>query len=212
DGIDEDSYTRQYVNDHRYWIAPLSPINSGDTFWTPLFGGAATSPGYVVVDAENPSKDAQLKLGFEISLFTDQHWSMNLLRKVYQEGYNNGLLEEPIFEVDDNWKPFYTISYVKRAFGDMVGRRLESVIAVDVSKSTPVIQEYELNKKPGWIDRVVADDLVKEWASDWGMYAGDYARNHYWKVAFGINGTGTMKPADVELNYTTDHHNVWVVP
>jgi len=211
-GINPATYTLQYVNGHRYWLAPLSPINTGDTFWTPLFGGAATSPGYVVVDAENPSKDAWLKTGYEISLFTDQPWTMSLERSVYLAGFNNGLLEEPIFEVDDDWKPYYTISYVKRAFGGMSGRTLDHVIAVDVSKKTPVLKEYTLADKPKWIDRVVADDLVKEWATDWGMYNGEYARDHYWSVAFGINKTGTMKPADFELAYTTDDHNVWVVP
>lgn len=211
-GIDKDTYTLQYVDKHRYWIAPLQPINSGDTFWTPLFGGRATSPGYVVVDAENPGKDAWLKTGFEISLFTSQSWSMDLCRYVYQHGYNDGLLEEPIFEVDDDWQPFYTISYVKRAFGGMTGRTLEKVIAINVSKKQPVITEYPVTDHPKWIDRTVADDLVKEWATDWGMYGGAYARDNFWHVAFGIDKTGTMKPVDLELAYTKDAHNVWVVP
>jgi hypothetical protein len=211
-GIDPDTYVLQYVKGHRYWIAPLRPINTGDTFWTPLFGGQATSPGYVVVDAENPGKDAWLKTGFEISLFTTEQWSMNLLRYAYQHGYSHGLLEEPIFEVDDDWQPHYTISYVHRAFGGMTGRTLEKVIAVDVSKKTPVISEYELADKPKWVDRVVADDLVKEWANDWGMYGGQYARENFWNIVFNINRTGTMQAADLELAYTKDDHNVWVVP
>ncbi len=211
-GVDKDTYTLQYVDNHRYWIAPLKPINSGDTFWTPLFGGRATSPGYVVVDAENPGKDAWLKTGFEISLFTTESWSMDLLRYAYQHGYSDGLLEEPIFEVDDSWQPYYTISYVKRAFGGMTGRTLEKVIAINVSKKEPVITEYPVTDHPKWIDRTVADDLVKEWAKDWGMYGGAYAREHFWSVAFGINQSGTMKPADLELAYTKDSHNVWVVP
>ncbi len=221
-GINENTYTLQYVNGHRYWLAPLHPLNSGDTFWTPLFGGRATSPGYVVVDAENPNKDAWLVTHFkgkdgkdvpiEISLFVDQPWSMNLERFIYQAGYNHGLLEEPIFEVNDNWEPFYTLSYVKRAFGGMTGRSLEKVIVVNVSKSDPTVEDFDLDKKPEWVDRVVADDLVKEWATDWGMYGGEYARKNFWSVAFGFNKTGTMEPADQELNYTKDHHNVWVVP
>lgn len=214
-GIDPETYVLQYVKGHRYWIAPLSPINSGDTFWTPLFGGVATSPGYVVVDAENPGKDAWLKTGYQISLFTNQSWGMNLLRWVYVRGYTEGMLEEPIFEVDDDWRPFYTISYVKRPFGQMAGRKLEKVIAVDVSKETPSLTQYELAEKPKWIDRVVADDLVKEWAADWGMYGGDFCKKsswNFWQVAFGINKTNTMQPADVENLYTKDEHNVWVVP
>lgn len=210
--INVETYTLQYVEGHRYWIAPLTPVNSGDTFWTPLFGGSTTSPGYVVVDAENPEKDAWLRTGYEISLFTDQRWSLNLLRYVYQHGYNNGILDEPIFEVDDEWNPYYTIGYIKRPFGGMSGSQLDKVIAVNVSKATPKLEVYELKDKPTWLDRVVSDQLVKEWASDWGMYGGEYARQNFWSVAFGINKTGTMDPTDLELAYTKDDHNVWVVP
>lgn len=210
--VDPDTYVLQYVKGHRYWIAPLRPVNSGDNFWTPLMGGRATSPGYVVVDAENPGKDAWLKTGFEISIFTTEAWSMNLERFVYQAGYRDGLLEEPIFEVDDDWQPHYTISYVHKAFGGMTGRTLEKVIAVDVSKKEPKISEFALADKPKWIDRVVSDDLVREWATDWGMYGGQFARDNFWSVAFGFNRTGTMEPAALELAYTKDDHNVWVVP
>lgn len=211
-GIDKDTYTLQYVNGHRYWLAPLRPINSGDNFWTPLTGGMAYSPGYVVVDAENPGKDAWLKTGYRIGLFTTENWSMSLLRHVYQKGYNDGLLEEPIFEVDDNWNPHYTISYVRRAFGGMSGRTLEKVITVDVTKEVPVVAEFPVDGKPAWVDRIVADDLVKEWANDWGWYGGKYAREHFWKVCFGISAEGTMKPTEPELAYTKDDHNVWVIP
>lgn len=210
--INTELYTLQYVKGHRYWIAPLTPVNNGDTFWTPLFGGRATSPGYVVVDAEDPEKDAWLKTGFEISVFTDQPWSMNLLRYVYQSGYNSGILDEPIFEVDDEWQPFYTIGYIKRPFGGVAGRELKQVIAVNVAKAEPTIAVYDLKDKPVWLDRVVSDDLVKEYATDWGMYGGEFARQNFWSVFFGVNKTGTMMPTDHELSYTRDDHNVWVVP
>ncbi len=212
--INKDTYTLQYVDGHRYWIAPLSPINSGDTFWTPLFGGRATSPGYVVVDAENPGKDAFLKLGYKISLFTDQSWGMNLERFVYQQGFNDGMLQEPIFEVTDDWSPYYTISYVERPFGGVAGRNVKKVIAVNVSKETPTIETFDLDNKPEWIDRVIADDLVTEWATDWGMYGGDFAKatwGNHWRVVFNIDRTGTMEPAAAHLNYTKGGHNVWVV-
>lgn len=210
--INHDTYTLQYVGGHRYWIAPLTPVNTGDTFWTPLFGGMAHSPGYVVVDAENPSKDAWLKLGFEISVFVDQRWSMNLSRWVYQQGYRDGTLDSPIFEVDDNWQPYYTIGYVRKAFGDVSGNNLEKVLAVNVSKAKPVLEEHAVDKKPEWVDRVISKELVKEWATDWGWYGGEYARDNHWSVVFNVNRTGTMAPADYELAYTKDHHNVWVVP
>lgn len=211
-GINEDTYVLQHVQGHRYWIAPLRPINSGDTFWTPLTGGRATSPGYVVVDAENPSRDAWLKLGFEISLFEDLPWSMKLTRFVYQRGYQHGLLEEPIFEVDDDWQPHYTITYVKRAFGNIVGQRAEKVIAVSVAKGEPRIEEYALDNKPKWIDRVMSEGLVRDYADHWGMYGGEFARKNFWSVFWGINRTGTMQSTELELSYTRDDHNVWVIP
>lgn len=210
--INKDTYTLQYVGGHRYWIAPLTPVNTGDTFWTPLFGGTTTSPGYVVVDAENPHKDAWLKLGYEISLWTDQNWTLNLSRFVYQHGFREGALDTPIFEVDDNWQPHWTIGYVRKQFGDVSGNKLEKVIVVNVSKSTPVLEGFDADKKPEWVDRINSRSLVSQWASDWGWYGGEFAKANHWSVVFNLNRTGTMKPADFELAYTKDHHNVWIVP
>lgn len=210
--INPETYTLQAVKGHRYWIAPLTPANNGDTFWSPLFGNYATTPGYVVVDAEDPEKDAELKTGFNIRLFVDQKWVNNLERFVYQQGFKDGILDEPIFEVDDNWVPHYTIGYISRPFGGVSGKKLEKVIAVDVAAPDAKITVYELKDKPTWVDRVVSDDLVKEYATDWGMYGGEFARENTWSVIFGNNKTGTMEPADIELAYTKDEHNAWVVP
>ncbi|MBC7996783.1 MAG: YIP1 family protein [Leptolyngbya sp.] len=211
-GIDKDAYTLQSVSGHRYWIAPLEPINSGDTYWSPLLGDYAISPGYVVVDAENPEEKPLLKLGFKIRLFVGQNWVNNLSRYVYQRGYDEGDLDEPIFEVDDKWVPHYTIGYIRRPFGGVSGSVLEKVIAVDVADEEAKLHVFDLHKKPEWIDRVVSDDLVKEYAEDWGMYGGDFARENTWKVIFGINKTGTREPSDIDLAYTREDHNVWVVP
>lgn len=211
-GIDRDAYTLQSVSGHRYWIAPLEPVNSGDIYWSPLVGDYAVSPGYVVVDAENPDEKPLLKLGFKIRLFVGQNWVNNLKRYVYQRGYDEGDLDEPIFEVDDKWVPHYTIGYIRRPFGGVSGSVLEKVIAVDVADEDAKLHVFDLHKKPDWIDRVVSDDLVKEYAEDWGMYGGQFARENTWKVIFGINKTGTREPSDIDLAYTKEDHNVWVVP
>lgn len=218
--LDPNSYTLQSVNGHRYWIAPLTLTNAGDTFWTPLFGNVATSPGYVAVDAEDPDADPELKLNFKIPLFTDQRWCLNLQRHLYQLGYTDGVLDDPTLEVDDNWQPYWVVTYVKPAFGGVAGRKIDRVILVKVSGEQPEVITYDPNNaddraKYSWVDRVVSHDTVKSWAAGWGMWQGKFANSsmwNHWRVRLGLRADDTMKPADIELCYTTKQENVWVIP
>ncbi|MDR3616590.1 MAG: hypothetical protein P4L53_23725 [Candidatus Obscuribacterales bacterium] len=212
--------TLQAVKGHRYYAAPLVPTNSGDTTWTPFFGGRATSPGYVLVDAEDKEATPELHDGFHISLFEDMPFSMNLERFAYQAGYDKGDLDNATFEVDDNLQPHYTITYVTPAFGDITGRKVSKVLVVDVANEEPAIHAYA----PGdaaikWVDRVISEDLVKTYAKDWGIYGQAYSQSGFWawaSIFFDISGQDTMVPAGgnegTMLSYTKDDHNVWVVP
>jgi len=76
--LDVGNIQLQTIKHHRYYVALLEPIDTGDKFWTPLFGGRVASPGYIVVDAENESATPQLHDGFQITLFENIPFAMNL--------------------------------------------------------------------------------------------------------------------------------------
>jgi hypothetical protein len=212
--------TLQGIKGHRYYAAPLVPTNSNDTTWTPLFGGRATSPGYVLVDAEDKEAAPELHDGFKINLFEDMAFGMNLERFAYQAGYDKGDLDNATFEVDDNLQPHWTITYVTPAFGNITGKKVEKVLVIDVATDQPTIHAYN----PGdaaikWVDRVISADVIKTYAKDWGIYGQAYSQSSFgaWlQIAMGFSKQDTKVPADgaegLMLSYTKDDHNVWVVP
>lgn len=210
--IDPDSYVLQAVQGHRYWIAPLVFANSADDFWGPLTGSLSESPGYVVVDAQNPDKDAWVKLDFHMTLLENGSFSQNLSRHLYQNGYNNGFFVETKFEVDDDWKPHYVVTYAKNTFEGVGGRVIDKVIVVDIGAATPVVKDYELGKEPSWVERAMPVTLLKGYAEDYGYWNNDYARQHPWMAFFGFRKDGSIQPSEYDMNYTTDNHSVWVIP
>jgi len=212
--------TLQAIRGHRYYAAPLVPTNSSDTFWTPLFGGRSESPGYVLVDAENKEAQAELHDGFHITLFEDMPFSMNLERFAYQAGFDKGNLDNATFEVDDNYQPHWTITYITPAFGNITGDKISKVLVVDVATANPGVHAYDQGDPAiKWVDRVVSADLIKTYANDWGVYGQKYSNQsfgNWFKIWIGISKQDTMVPADGDsalmLSYTKDEHSIWVVP
>ncbi len=212
--------TLQAIKGHRYYAAPLVPTNSGDTFWTPLFGGRTESPGYVLVDAEDKEAHPQLKDGFHITLFDDMPWGMNLSRFAYQAGYDKGELTNATFEVDDELQPHYSITYVTPAFGNIVGSKISKVLLVDVATAEPKLTAYEQGAPEiKWVDRVVSSSLIRQYAKDWGLYGQTYSQSGFgaWlQVWIGISKQDAMTPADGDegqlLSYTKDEHSIFIVP
>ncbi len=205
---DSSAYVLQCVRGHRYWIAPLEFTNTSDQ----LNFSSPESPGYVVVDAEDPNQPASVKLDFHITVFADGDFGQNLKRYLYQEGYTEGYFLDPKFEVDDDWKPHWIVSYATRPFGGITGYQISKVLVVDVSQAQPKTTSYDLGKQPSWIDRVMPKELLDDYVENWGKYGGAFARDNFWSVAFGWRKDGTTMAADWDLNYTTDEHSVWVIP
>jgi hypothetical protein len=211
--IDNESYTLQSVKGHRYWIAPLVIFNTKDV-WT---FGEPEAPGYVVVDAENPEAEAELKTGYHINLWPDQAWRLNLKRFMYLRGYTDGRFAKPKFEVDDNWQPYWVVSYIKKTFGGGTsGEVLSKVILVKLD-SEPTISDYDPNNpedraKHAWVDRAMPSDLVSEYLSQWGYYDHNYARQNSFSNWAGFDKKETTQPAEIELSYTVGEENVYLVP
>jgi hypothetical protein len=210
--IDPNSYVLQAVQGHRYWIAPLIFANSADDYWGPLMGNYSASPGYVVVDAQNPDRDAWVKLDFKMSLLKDGNFGQNLSRHLYQNGYNDGKFVEVKFEVDDNWQPHYIVSYAKNTFEGVGGLVIDKIIVVEVATAQPKVSEYKLGEEPAWVERAMPLTLIEGYVNDWGYYNNTYAKENGWMVWFGFRKDESIKASEYDQNYTTDNHSVWVIP
>ncbi len=196
--LEEDQYALQSVDQHLYWIAPLLYNN----VFTNLSN--SNTPGYVVVDAESPDAQAQLRTGsqYQLHYVPGALFNQDLMRHVYLSGYTNGNLLDPTLEVDDSWKPYFTISLMQPSRG-FTGDLLARVLLVDPQSGN--IQSYDPPNVPSWVDRVMPASTVTDYLTWWGKYA-----NAPW---FNPSGSGQQSPVgDPELVYNDVDKPVWLVP
>ena len=190
-------YTLQSVRGHLYWIAPLVYNN----VWANL--GHWESPGYVVVDAEDPNAAPQLRTGYHMRYLPDALFNQDLLRHVYLSGYTNGNLADPTLEVDDSWRPYFTISLMQPTRG-FTGDVTQRVLVVD--SQTGAIANDALNAVPSWVDRIIPADSVDQYLTWWGKYS-----HAPW---FNPSGQNQQLPATntPELVYNQVDQPVWLEP
>ena len=196
--LEQDEYALQSINRHLYWVAPLvynnlfTNLNNSDT------------PGYVVIDAEDPDTQPQLRTGpqYQLHYIPGAIFNQDLLRHVYLSGYTNGNLVDPTLEVRDDWKPFFTISLMQPSRG-FTGDELVKVLLVDPQSGD--VQSYDPQDVPSWVDRVMPSSTVTQYLTWWGQY-----ENAPW---FNPSGSGQQAPAgDPELVYNDVDQPVWLVP
>jgi hypothetical protein len=155
-------YTLQSVDGHLYWIAPLVYNN----VWANL--GNWQSPGFVAVDAEDPNVPSKLHVGLHMRYLPDALFNQDLLRHVYLSGYTNADLADPTLEVDDNWKPYFTISLMAPTQG-FTGEVVKRVLLVD--PQTGGIQNFAPADVPYWVDRIIPSSTVIDYLEWWGKYS-----------------------------------------
>src|SRR5438309_4312779 len=197
-GIDPASYTLQSINHHLYYVAPLSYNN--------IFINLSNSstPGFVVVDAEDPNAQAKLHVGSNDSLayLPGAIFNQDLLRHVYLSGYTYGKLVDPTLELDDSFHPFWTISLMQPTRG-YTGDVLSEVLLVDAH--TGEIKKYKPQDVPTWVDRVIPADTVTQYLDWWGLY--------HAAPWFNPSGMGQQTPAsDPQLLYNNVDQPVWLIP
>ncbi len=199
--IDPTTYTLQSIKHHLYYVAPLMYNNLFVNLSSP------TTPGFVVVDAENPKATPtlwtdQVKAGSSIGYLPGALLNQDLLRHVYLSGYTYGRLLDPTLELNDDFKPYWTISLMQPIRG-YVGDDLREVLLVDAH--TGAITKYTPQTVPSWVDRVLPADTVTQYLQWWGLY-----HSAPW---FNPSGLGQQKPAsDPQLLYNSVDQPVWLIP
>ncbi|HLI69642.1 MAG TPA: hypothetical protein VKV19_07775, partial [Ktedonobacteraceae bacterium] len=192
---------------HLYYVAPLEYNN--------IFVNLANSstPGFVIVDAENPQAVPQLCTntstsnlcptdGASIAYLPGALLNQDLIRHVYLSGYTYGKLVDPTLELDDNFHPYWTISIMQPTRG-YTGDVLSQVLVVDAH--TGDITKYSPQAVPSWVDRVMPADTVTQYLQWWGLY--------HAAPWFNPSGAGQQVPAsDPQLLYNDIDRPVWLVP
>ena len=205
--LDPSSYTLQSIAHHLYYVAPLSYNN--------IFANLAssTTPGFVVVDAEDPQAQPQLCTnqsttswcpgqGASIAYLPGALLNQDLLRHVYLSGYTYGRLLDPTLELDDSFHPYWTISLMQPTRG-YTGNMLSEVLIVDAH--TGAIKDYQPKDVPSWVDRVMPASTVTDYLTWWGLY--------HAAPWFNPSGAGQQTPASApQLLYNNVDQPVWLVP
>ncbi len=199
--IDPSSYVLQSIDHHLYYAAPLMYNN--------IFANLANprTPGFVVVDAEDPQAiprlfTDQVKAGSSIAYLPGALLNQDLLRHVYLSGYTYGRLVDPTLELDDSFRPYWTISLMQPTRG-YTGDVLSEVLIVDAH--TGDIKDYKPQDVPGWVDRVMPADIVIQYLTWWGLY--------HAAPWFNPSGMGQQSPAsNPELLYNNVDQPVWLIP
>jgi hypothetical protein len=204
--LDPSSYTLQSIRQHLYYVAPLAYNN--------IFVNLANSstPGFVIVDAEDPQAAPQLCTNSSrsslcptnnasIAYLPGALLNQDLLRHVYLSGYTYGKLVDPTLELDDNFHPYWTISLMQPTRG-YTGEALSEVLVVDAH--TGNIVKYLPKNVPAWVDRVMPSDTVNQYLSWWGLY--------HAAPWFNPSGAGQQSTSGTpQLLYNNIDHPVWLV-
>ncbi|MEO7021321.1 MAG: hypothetical protein ABI234_14280 [Ktedonobacteraceae bacterium] len=205
--IDPASYTLQSIKQHLYYVAPLQYNN--------IFINLSNNhtPGFVIVDAENPQATPQLCTdtstsnlcpgkGASIAYLPGALLNQDLLRHVYLSGYTNGKLVDPTLELNDSFHPYWTISLMQPSRG-YIGDQLAEVLLVDAN--TGDIVQYAQKAVPTWVDRVMPSDTVTQYLQWWGLY--------HAAPWFNPSGAGQQTTASTpQLLYNNIDHPVWLIP
>ena len=197
-GIDPGSYTLQSISHHLYYVAPLNYNN--------IFINLSNSstPGFIVVDAENPQAQPTLRTGPGDSLayLPGAILNQDLLRHVYLSGFTYGRLVDPTLELDDSYHPYWTISLMQPTRG-YTGDVLSQVLIMDAH--TGDIKVYAPRNVPLWVDRVMPSDTVTQYLTWWGLY--------HAAPWFNPSGAGQQSPVTPpQLLYNNADQPVWLVP
>ena len=179
------------VNGEIVWVAPLE--FRGLWKWNRF----KTTPGYVFVSAEDNNRKPSLVDNLKLRYLQSAYFGDSLRRHIYTHGYNNYILREISFELDDDYNPYFTISATSPTIG-FGGERTQGLIIVD--PQTGDINWYDIEDVPNWVDRVVPEMIAEEYINDWGVYV-----KGFWNTIFAEDGI--IIPTKQE--YGSD---VWFVP
>jgi len=147
-----------------FWVAPLEFENFFKWF------KFKTSPGYVMVDAENPEVSAERIDNKELKYMQKSYLQTNAYRRIYQK-YPFYLFREFNFEIDENGKPWITVSATKPTVWNK-GEKVHGIIILNLE--TGDTQFYELGNVPEWVDIVFSETLAEEYNYWYGAYKHGY--------------------------------------
>jgi hypothetical protein len=154
------------VGNTMYWIIPLE--HSSVFKWM----SHGTTPGYIAVSQMNEMntkfvQNKPIKFGVE-GWFDD-----NIYRHLFNEGFKSQVMAEAIFQVDEDWNPYWIVPMYLPQVG--IGGDMPVSWSL-VNATTGEIQSFtDETKVPEWVDRLYHQDMVSDRFDDWGCWTQGWA-------------------------------------
>ncbi|HZX69121.1 MAG TPA: hypothetical protein VFE70_09570 [Candidatus Elarobacter sp.] len=157
------TYNVQSDNGRLVWVAPLD--FQGGVQWLVRH----TSPGMIIVDAENPDAPAELRARSALRYIPSALFNDNLRRHVWLK-YGTELLLEETLQIDDGGNPRYLVTLVRPTIG-WSGEHVSAIVIVDpVTGAMERIPREEFDRLPKWVSRVYPPDLALDYNDWFGRY------------------------------------------
>jgi hypothetical protein len=145
------------------WVAPLE--FQGIVQWL----SRRTSPGVIVVSAENPDEQPELRVRAPMRYIPSAPLNDNLYRHVYMR-YGTEQILETTLQIDDAGNPQYLCTLGRPTIG-WSGTVVTGVVIVDpASGDMHRIDRSAFASLPAWVSRVYPPDLALEYNSWFGEF------------------------------------------
>jgi hypothetical protein len=193
------TYNVQSENGRLVWVAPLN--FQGVIQWI----SRRTSPGVVIVDAENPDAPAELRTRAPLRFVPSALFNENLRRHVWLR-YGDELLLEETLQLDTHGNPWYLVTLGRPTIG-WSGERVTAVVLVDpTSGAMERIPREQFDRLPAWVSRVYPPDLVVEYNDWFGRYV-----HGWWNAQVAKRDVHLPAREDVFGILLADRRFVWFV-
>jgi hypothetical protein len=157
------TYNVQSENGRLVWVAPLD--FQGAVQWL----SRRTSPGVIIVDAENPDAPAELRARAPLRYVPSALLNDNLRRHVWLR-YGSELLLEETMQLDAQGNPRYLVTLGRPTIG-WSGEKVTAVVIVDpATGAMERIPRGAFDKLPAWVSRVYPPDVVVKYNDWFGRY------------------------------------------
>ena len=193
------TYSVQSDNGRLVWVAPLD--FQGAVQWF----SRRTSPGVVIVDAENPDAPAELRSREPLRYVPSALLNDNLRRHVWLR-YGTELLLEETMQLDAQGNPRYLVTLGRPTVG-WSGEKVTAVVIVDpATGAMERIPRGQFDKLPTWVSRVYPPDVVVEYNDWFGRYV-----HGWWNAVITKRDVHLPARSDVFGILLADGRFVWFV-
>jgi hypothetical protein len=193
------AYNVQSENGRLVWVAPLD--FQGVVQWL----SRRTSPGVVIVDAENPDAAAELRMRAPLTYVPSALLNANLRRHVWLT-YGSELLLEATMQLDAEGNPRYLVTLGRPTIG-WSGQRVSAVVIVDpATGAMERIPREQFDRLPAWVSRVYPPELVVAYNDWFGRYV-----HGWWNALIAKRDVHLPAREDVFGILLADKRFVWFV-